>query len=465
MWFNLALLRAPTAALALMTFSACTTLSAHQGPNFGPTDDNTQITNQRSSQFEHPRFVDAQQFLGPKWMKSDLHTVTPKAYNDGYANSYEITTPHHTYTVQGTQETRKRIFEIEATERLRKTYTGEAIVKSLKDRTTNLVTTPYRAAISGKQRYDNIQQQGVDVKSVSSGLGAIVGKLGHGIKEFGVTGVRIVSSAGGTKCSALNCAAKAGKDIWSGFNSIVGKHAAAKRMHQRLGTDPYTDNKVLQKEVSRLAYAESYTGTGFKFGVSGAGISIISPLATGVGYYNNAEFAAQYEDAHKRRNIEKKLLAEWGANPSQMNTLYRNTSFSHTDRSRMMMILSEIGNANMRARLAEQIANTPTRFVAQTQLDIFSHIAKLDKSGQISGYVKDTPMVIAVQNGDTLILPFSADYLLWTPEIASAVENYAKLTGVNTPFKHAKIHILGQASPRFKSNAKKRGILVTVFAK
>lgn len=451
--------------ISFLSLGACQTLPTHQGPHFGPADDAVQHQEQNSA-FEHGKYVPAQDFLTPDLMRSSLHQVNTQAYNDGYANNYEITTPHHVYVVQGTRQAIDLIYEIDATERLRQTPTLAAAGKSFKDRTTNLVQTPYRAIAGGKARYADAQAAqdksgvGRSLKSVSSGFGSVFAQLGNGMRELGTTGVRIVSSASGTKCSGFNCISKAGGDVWSGFNSLVGKHAAAKRMHQRIGTDPYSDNQVLQREVSRLAYAESYTGTGYKFGIGAAGIPVVSILAKGVGYYNNTEFVAQYEDAHKRRKAERKLLKNWGVDKEAITSLYRNPVFTHTTRTRLVMTLAKIGSQDMRVKLAEQASISTTRYIGESKLAVYEYLAKLDQGGTISGFVQNAPMAIAVRNNDTLILPFAVDYLQWTQEVAGPIQSFANLVGNPTPYRHAEIHIRGTASSLFKDNARKLGLSV-----
>ncbi|PHR91331.1 MAG: hypothetical protein COA69_12530 [Robiginitomaculum sp.] len=441
---------------SVTTLGACQSLPTHQGPRFGPP-----VTQSVETEgYESGKYVLAEDFLGPDWMSSALHTVEPQAYNDGYANSYKIITPDYTYVVQGTEQTKRRIHEIEATERLRRTPTLAAAAQSFKARSKNLVTTPYRAAISGKARYQQAQSSENGLKSASSGFGGVMVKLGHGIKELGVTGIRITTSAGGSSCVGISCVGEAGKDIWSGINSLVGKNAAAVRLHQRIGTDPYSDNRILQREVSRLAYAESYMGTTYKFAVAGAGIPVVSVLAKGVGYYNNIEFTAQYEDAHKRRNREKAQLKDWGIRSKTIKTLYRNKSFSHTSRTRLIIILSKIGNMDVRTRLITEASDTPTRYIAESRLTIYDYLAEMDQSGVISGYVQDTTMVIAVKNNDTLVLPFSADYLQWTRDIAGPVRAFAELGNSGARPLKKEIHMLGKTSPAFKTNARKLGVRV-----
>lgn len=446
-----------TAALALL--NACQSIPEYKDSYFGPKASHTS----KSSEFEHGSYLPASDFLAPEWMQSGLHNIAPQTYNDGYANTYKIITEKHIYIVQGTEQVKERVYEIKAVQSLFATPTLFAATKAFKDRTKNLVQTPIRAVKGGAARYADVKtsKYGLpedSLATISSGLGTVIGALGRGLQELGTTGVRLTTSATGTQCSGIGqCARKAGGDIWSGVNSLTGKHAAARRLHKRLGTDPYSDNAVLQKEISRLAYAESYTGTGYKFGVAGAGITIISPLAKGVGYYNNVEFAAQYEDAHKRRNIEKELYAAWGAHKKAVNALYKNPAFTHTTRTRLASALAKINSPVFRAHAVQNASTLETRYVAASKLAIYQYLAKLERSGVTHGYV-DAPMAIAVSRSGALILPLSADYVQWTQDMATLVQDFAALR--NTGQARPEIHILGQASPRFKTNAQKLGINV-----
>ncbi len=439
---------------ALVMLSACQSLPRYQGQAIGPTTTDSVVENG----YEQAGYLDAQDFLGADWMQSELHTVDPRAYNDGYANSYKITTPKHVYVVQGTQTVKKRIREIAAIETLRHTPTISAATKAVKDKTINLVETPLRAIKGGRNRYNTAKSTDDKLMMVSSGFAGVASKLGHGLKELGVTGLRITTSAAGAKCSGFGCATKAGEDIWSGLNSILGKHDAARRIHQRLGTDPASENKVLQKHVSRLAYADSYTGAAYKFGLAGAGIPVFSPVVKGVGYYNNVEFVAQYEDAHTRQTAEKTLMKTWGIDAEIINTLYSNKAFTNTSRTRLVMILGEMGNPDMRARLTQSAADSKTRYTAESQLAIYQYLATLDQTGVISGYLLNAPMVIAVRENNTLILPFATDYIRWTEDIAGPVQAFSQLTGNDTTFAKAQIHILGNASPRFRQEAQSLGV-------
>jgi len=434
------------------SLGACQTLDTTQGLS----SDEPEFVKSTPG-FESAGMVDAATFLGADLMSSDLHYVYPEAWNDGYANTYEIETPKHLYVVQGTGLAISRIREIKATEELRRRSTGVAAGKAVVERTANLVITPVRALGGIAGRFGKIETTGDALMVVPSGAAEIAGHLGSGLKELSITGWRITTGAAGTRCQGINgCVAKAGDDIWSGVNSLAGKHQAAKEIHAELGTDPYTQNKVLQRQVDRLAYTDAYISTATKVGYTWSGVRILDPLATGVGYYNNGEFVATYEDARKYRRLEKKQMRSWGVSEDVITKLYNNEAFTHLTRSKLSKAVSTFGTDTYKIRMIEEAASSSTRFVAESRLRVYVYLADLTEKGKIEAFVSDLPSAVAVGTDGTLILPFAVDYIKWTPELAPTIKNFAALSNHGRPV----IHVLGTASPMFKQETQALGVTV-----
>lgn len=398
--------------------------------------------------------VDAARYLGADYMQSPYHRVSPQAVSHGYLLSYEIETPYERVVISGTENARTRIREIRAIEALRQRSTGGAILGSAKDRTTNLVETPYRIGKTLVNRAGDVSNVGEAVLFVPEQAAQATGSLLQGVGELGVTALRITKGAAGTKCSGLGCVEKAGSDIWSGFNSLAGKHNASRRLHAEFGTDPQTENKAYRKQIDRLAYANSYTGTTIKLGAGQAGIDYLSPAFTGVGYVNNAEFVGQYEDAHRQKNFEKESYASWGADSRAIDKLYSNDAFTKLNRRRLFQALSAIPDKNFAVRLLHDAADSPARAHTESHLALYDYIAALTMRGDINGYVSDANAPLITSQDGTLILPVYADYLTWSPQLETNLQDL-KRRGHKSA-----IHVLGNAEPRVKQTAKQLGIQV-----
>lgn len=442
----------------LLSLTACQTAYEVGDAPFGPAA----ISGSATPDNNAAGYVPAIDFLGPELMKSELHEVDAQAWNDGFANTYKITTADNVFYAQSTRTAKKRIHEIEATEILRKQSVFHAAGGTILDRGANLVETPIRAIAGARERNDGATTVNEKLMLVPTGIGGVLENIAGGIKELGVTGLRITRGVGGTRCSGPGqCVKKAGRDIWSGMNSLTGKHEASRLVHSTVGTDPYTDNKVLQNQVDRLAYTNAYTGLGFKFGLSGAGIPVLSPYTTGVGYYNNAEFVSQYEDAEKRRNLEKAmLLGEWNVEQAAIDGFYANKNFTNTTRTQFLQAAANLNSPEARVNAFADAASSETRYVAESKVDIYRYLSDLDQAGKLDGFVDDAPTAIAATKDGTLILPFTGDYISWTDEIAAPVTQFAALAGPGKTYSKAEIHVLGLTSPMFKQRTQALGIQV-----
>lgn len=407
-------------------------------------------------------FLPAADFLGAEILQSPLHSVDPQAYNDGFANSYLITSDNATFVVQGTDNARARVLEIAATEKLREKTTVHAIGNALGERGVNLVETPIRAFNGGRDQVSDVSGWKEAGLLVPAGLGNVIKGLAGGIKELGVTGLRITRGAAGTKCSGVGgCVSKASSDVWSGVNSIVGKHEAARRAHASVGTDPYGDNPVLNREVDRISYAEAWTGTSFKLGVTRAGIPFLSGYTSDVGYYNNAEFVSQYEDADRRKNAEIATLQSWGASVEITDRLYNNAAYSPVQRTYMLEALSALGAPQYRVSFLDDASQAPNRFAAQGKLKIAQYFAALASSGEVTGFVENTSLALAISRDGALIMPFVADYLRWSDQIAAPLRDYAALRAPSANLgKAPELHVLGRADPEFVRRAQSIGLNV-----
>ncbi len=406
----------------------------------------------------NPYQVPAQDFLGAEWMQSPIHRVAPMAQNNGSVNSYSIETPDQVYTVHGTEQARTLIREIHAAHQLRQRSTTGAVVKSIKNRSANMVTTPLRTVKSIGGRLNRVESFEDAAFFIPQTVGEVGGTLMNGVGEMAVTGARIAKGAAGTRCDSFgNCAADAGKDVWSGVNSLVGKHNASRRLHASLGTSPETQNKALKREINRLSYAEAYTGTAFKFGVPAAGLNYVSDYQRGIGWYNNTEFVAGYEDAHRSRNRDKASLETIGVPAQTVDALYANQAFSKTDRTALISAINGIGHSAYTAGFVQDATAASSPYMAKTKVELYKYFAHLAQTGQIADFINGPSTMIQLRNG-ALILPLKVDYLQWTPQSRQAAEFLAQTAkGGQKP---AELHVLGSASPEFKTNVGRMGVKV-----
>lgn len=397
------------------------------------------------------------QFLGSDYLDSPYHKVRSVKAVNGDSLLYTIQTPHGDMEVLGTEQTKTRIREIQATETLRKRSTVGTMFVAAWDRTTNLVETPYRLGKSLIQRADDVKTAEDVVLFAPKIIGDVSGGLIRGLGEFVVTGLRITRGAAGTQCSGTECLNKMGADIVSGANSLAGKHNAARLLHAEFRTDPETHNRDYRRQIDRVSYASAYTSTTIKLGAGQAGIDYVSPAFTGVGFYNNGEFIAQYEDAHRQRNREKQSLLSWGADPDSVERFYRNKAFTKAYRRRAFKALSAIPDENIATQLLHQAAKIDSRYLAERFLVTLEYMGNHAAEGA-KLLLSDNGGRVYIRNDDgTLIDPIYADYLYWTPALEMRFNSLSQNGGRKA------IHILGRMDEEVKRQASRFGIEVFEF--
>ena len=400
--------------------------------------------------------VNAQDFLGADWMQSDWHSVNPIALNDGIFNSYEITTPDGTYTVRGTSQARQNIREIYAIYQLRERSIADTFANSLTTRTINWVKTPLRTASMVGKRVGAIDSVGDAALFVPKAVYDTGDVVVSSVGEFAVTGKRIATGAAGTKCGSFgDCVSEAGTDIWSGLNSLLGKHNSARRLHAEFGTDRQTQNKLLKREIDRLSYTEAYTGSAFKFVVPRANIDYLSDYQTGIGYYNNAEFAAGYTDAHRPRNAQKKMLAGAGVSEEQIAALYKSQLYTHNQRTALADALSVIQSKGALSGFVRRANSVTSPEEAQNIIDVYGYLANQIEQGQLQSFAEE-PLIIAQNSDGSIFTPLRADYLQWNDGLANQAKRLsAQARRANSS---AQIHLLGRAAPEVNARLGSMGI-------
>ena len=400
--------------------------------------------------------LSAQDYLGAEWMQSQWHTVSPNALNDGVFNRYEITTPDGTYTVRGTSQARQNIREIYAIYQLRERSVVDTFADSVTTRTVNWVKTPLRTIGFIGNRIGTIDSVGDAALFVPKAVYDTGDVVVSSVGEFAVTGKRVAAGAAGTKCEGFGrCVGEAGEDIWSGINSLLGKHKVSRRLHEEFGTDRQTNNPLLKREIDRLSYTEAYTGSAFKFAVPNANIDVISDYQTGIGYFNNAEFVAGYTDAHRPRNAQKKMLAEAGVSQEAIDTLYRHELYTHNQRTVLAEALETVQTKGELSGFVEGANNVQNPESADSTIALYRYLASKIQQGQIERFAAE-PVIIAQNADGSLFTPVRADYLQWSNGLeAQARALSAKSRAINT---RAQLHLLGRAAPDVSRRLNAMGI-------
>jgi|GEM_PF-2159761 len=427
-------------------------------------------TQEQSGLYETAGSVDARLFLTESDMAGPYHRVNPKARNDGFANTYEIRTQDHLYVAEGTEKARQRIAEITAIEVSQKDSTVEVVGGTVAGKMKNLVDTPVRLVKSGAKRVKAVDSTKDALLLVPEGVGDLAVNLGGGVYEVGKTGVGVakegVESVDGDSeddCSGTDCVGASGKVARKGFDELSGAASKARRRHSQLGTDPYSDNPVLQKEINRVAYSKTFSGIGLSAGLGLAGLPpAVNAYRSGVSLYNRGEKLIEYSDPYERRKIEEEKLKSWGANKDQIEKFYAGKVYNATLRTRLILALEAFPSPEDRLSLFDQALSADTDYLARGYIVTMRYLGERFRSIPRLKLKTGLPF-LAYQTGyDTLTLVYHADYLIWSKDFAQAIDRLnadpavQKAEGID-------FVLLGRASDQARKRLAKNGFKVATI--
>lgn len=402
--------------------------------------------------------LNAQDFLGAEWMQGPYHRVAPQTINNGQINQYIIETNHGQFTIDGTDQARAFIQEMNAVETLKEKSVVGAAGNAVRRRVVSLIETPIEVVEGVGNRIDTVDSVEDAVLLLPRTGIDIGGQLLNGAGEMVYTGNRIVRKAGGSvsggaKCDGfLNCLSEAGEDVFSGFNSVVGKHSTARRIHAKLGTDKHTRNPYLKKEVDRLSYVESYANTAIRFLAPPTSIDELETYRSVVGNYNGGELVSNYKDAFKPRNEQRDRLIARGVDAELLAKFKDNDNYTKSERLALLGSLETFGpQINLKALIKDAV-NADSYYSAQSFVEQYAHLATINAERGIANF-EGMAMPVAMTADGSYIVTLKADYLDLSAESEVLLAEVAQKP-------NSELHILGHTSDDFKSRAQDQRIRV-----
>ena len=399
-----------------------------------------------------PTPLSAEEFIGPQWMESALHRVSPNTHNNGRINRYTIETHHGTFAIDGTYQARMFIHEITAAEDLTTRSTAGALGQAVQERVVNFVKTPIDVIGSIGDRIDTVSSVEDAILLAPRTTMDVGEQLINGVGEAAYTGKRLLKKVGdGSSCQgAADCIAEVNEQAIKGLNSLTGKNRAARKIHAEFGTDSETQNPILQREVDRLSFTQSYAKTGIKLFLPDKGISGLDEYLSAVRFYNNGETIAFYEDRLRYREDQKERLEDRGLSRELIRTFYKNPSFTNRERINLVDSLERFGDTANIEPILQRASIVTTRYDAAAFEHRYRYLAAVFATNNFQAF-NDASIMTTLDGRQ--IQTIMADYLDWTDQNSDRI---APLVNAEK----AEIHILGQASPGFKRNANQQGIMV-----
>lgn len=399
---------------------------------------------------EHHEFEKAADLRASDVLPGDLligehHTVEDRVRNDGYLNYYTIKSDYGEFEAVSTQMLRTRVGEIDALGELEELSKTEVFVKAAAEAGVGQIKTLTQFATRPVET----------VKGIPSGIGRMfkrykrqAGEAVDATQEF-VTG----GDEEGDEGVASNEEEESTTDKAVGLTeSFMGVSSAQRAWSQKLGTDPYSSNDVLQAAIKEVAWAESLGS----FGMGFAGIPEI-PGADIIGDVNEAVWT---KDPYELQDLNRARLVAAGAEEELIEEYLENSKMTPSQQTLLTAAIAEIADAEGRDGILPQALNVETDAEANfliksvTMLAWYHHNRKPIKSVMTYAAVP----VGVNEDGDAEFL-FAVDHVYWTDTIAAAAQNHAAQAS-GEGVEAGEIWFLGTASDRTRSELADLGFAV-----
>ncbi len=380
-----------------------------------------------SAEYEDPGILKAHDFLPPELLESEYHTVMEEVATYDLTNRFTILSTFGPFEAIGEDMLRIRIHEVKAIAALQDIKKSEAFGKAAK-----------QAAMSSVKGAGSLIAHPVNtVKGVPKGAGRLFSRVGEMFK--GERGDHEDSVA---------------KELF-GFSRVKRQYA------HKLGVDVYSSNKVLQKELNRVAWAGFAGGVGVSLATmpvkKASQAAFLAIKGTKFMYgMNKIMLDNAPEDL---RQMNRELLQQMGMKESRIEEFLNHPKFSPRHTTIIVHALSEMKGVRNRKDFIKQ-ANFA---VDEEDAFFFQRIAEMmvDYHTDVEPFAEIIPVrraVVGYTTGQSIVATLPIDYVYWTERADKGIDALLRLETQNRPVKGMKLFISGRFSPLARQVLLSKGI-------
>ena len=395
--------------------------------------------------FEAAKDMRASDVLPAELVEGEHHKVEKVVKSDGYLNYYRITSDFGEFDATSTAMLRTRIGEINALAELEDLSKTEVFIKAAADAGVGQLKTLQQFATKPVET----------VVGIPSGIGRMfkrysrqAGEAVDTTKEF-VAGDDEEQEAEGPAEGDDETTTDKAVDLTESFFGVSG---AQRAWAQKLGTDPYSTNEVLQAAIKEVAWAERLG----RFGMGFAGVPEI-PGADIIGEVNDAVWS---KDPYELQDMNRARLMATGADEELIEEYLENPYMSPSQQTLLTAAIAEINDAGGRDGILRQALNAKTEAEANFLIKSVTMLAWYHLQRQpVSDVLTYAAIPVGVAEDGTPALLFAVDHVYWTEAIAEAAKLHASQTA-GTEGGAGGIWFLGTASKRTRAELSKLGFVV-----
>ena len=348
-------------------------------------------------------------------ISGDVYTIDDTVTVQGYMNHYTVQSDFGQFTAIGDRALRKLIGEIIAIAQLKEmdslSVGTDAAIGAVADTATSVValaTDPIgtvnnlSAGVSRFFKRTSMTVSVVSEKATETVTDAVSGDAAGGEKESG-------DEPGVTTQLA---------------SSYLGIGKAQREIARELQVDPYSDNQMLQVELQRVAKIS---------GTVGKLTNILIPIPSVVGTAATvSDMVWNLSPTDLLIQNQEKLTA-LGFDPGLIERFFASKLFSPSEQTVLVASIESLDGATNREILLETALLAETKIEGDYFLRAAEFYARYDeKIGKITKIVEASRVpVVITASGDGLIFG-ALDHLLWTEEVAQAVNDIEEIMDANS---------------------------------
>lgn len=381
------------------------------------------------------RYLPADQLSGPEWK------VEPEAVNDGYMNTYTLTSRFGSWQARGRIQVAARITEIKALAQLEKVSKSEVFMEAVK-----------KSATAPLELVSNVTTKPVEtVKGIPAGVNRWFKKTTFQAKET-YHDVKESQAENGGGEGAQNTEKM--KQQASRYALDQLKISSAERKwYADLGVDPYTDNETLRKAVQSVARVEGLTSFGMKF----SGL----PSIPGAGEARKTLDLVWKTDPWELRLRNRKALLAAGISEETARAFEDNPNLSLTLQTAFINLLGAFKGVAAREHLLARAIEVDSRPEAQDLVGSTDLLLRLHQGGTpLKQFLAGTRLPVARTAKGGLVAVLTADSIRWTEGIAEAAQSLAGIYA-GEPADSRRLYVVGEVSGRVQSEVRELGWEIT----
>ena len=369
----------------------------------------------------------------PGDLRSGTHfSVEEVVRNDGYLNYYTINSDYGTFEATSTLMLQTRVGEINALAELEDLSKTEVFIKAAADAGVGQLKTLSQFATKPVET----------VVGIPSGVGRMFNRyLRQADETIDATREFVAGDDEDAAATEEEGADESTTDQAIGLTeSFFGVSGAQRAWAQKLGTDPYSTNEVLQAAIKEVAWAERLG----RFGMGFAGVPEI-PGADIIGEVNDAVWS---KDPYELQDLNRERLVATGADEELIESYLDNPRMSPSQQTLLTAAIAEIGGATGRDGILRQALNAQTEAEANFLIKSVTMLAWYHLNQKpVTSVLTYAAVPAGVTEDGTTALVFAVDHVYWTETIAGlAAGHAAQASGDNTGARE--VWLLGTASKR-----------------